>query len=63
MFDYKQRPFVKTLTDEQYNRATGRLADSLPKSPSGHECNGTYKTFAAAHCPYCQPKDAYPQVL
>lgn len=27
-----------------------------PSPPSGHECSGTYKTFAAAHCPYCKPK-------
>lgn len=25
-------------------------------APTGHECCGTYKTFAAAHCPYCKPK-------
>lgn len=26
----------------------------------GHECNGTYKTFAAEHCPYCQRKPYHP---
>lgn len=36
MFDYKQRPFVKSLTDSQYDRATGRLAAALPESSTDH---------------------------
>ena len=30
-FDYHQRPFTRRLTDEEYNRAVGRLS-----SPSDH---------------------------
>lgn len=94
MFDYKQRPFAKNLTEAEYDRATGRMTAEeltewrldmeddaerergaskfphLPQpsptlsaaleilsapSPTGHTCNGTYKTFAAEHCIYCQP--------
>jgi hypothetical protein len=71
VFDYKQQPFPRSLTDSQYDQAVGRKYTTseitkvfrVPPSgitegegSSGHECNGTYKTFAAEHCPYCQRK-------
>ena len=33
MFDYKQRPWSRPLTDEEYDRAVGRLADSPSDEP------------------------------
>ncbi len=32
-FQYSQRPFAKSFTDEEYDRATGRLAASPPNHP------------------------------
>lgn len=34
MFDYKQRPFEKSVTDEQYDIAVGRKASSPTLPPS-----------------------------
>lgn len=46
-FDYKQRPFSKKLTDEEYNRAVGR------SSPGPFPW--TAKDFEELHqvCPVC----------
>lgn len=62
-FVYSQRPFRSDLTEDQYSVAVGRTSDvALAHSAfiTGHECNGTYKTFAAEHCPYCQRKPHHP---
>jgi hypothetical protein len=58
------RPFSKgeianifRVSPESVPDATG---DSTAEhtNATGHTCNGTYKTFSAAHCPYCWSEHA-----
>jgi hypothetical protein len=45
-FDYKQRPFSRSLTDEEYDRATGRTPKidtalpALPKTKTPRKARG-----------------------
>lgn len=43
-----------------HGNATNAPVSSCTHGETGHMCTGTYKTFAAEHCPYCQRKPYHP---
>lgn len=54
VFESDEIARIFSVPAESIPDATG---DSTTDS-TGHTCNGTYKTFSAAHCPYCWSEHA-----
>jgi hypothetical protein len=44
--------------DDIFNVTRLALGPYARQDATGHTCNGTYKTFSAAHCPYCWAEHA-----
>lgn len=49
-FEYKQRPFGKQLTDEQYDRAVGRITSPAPNRRRCPECSYSHRASTVG-CP------------